>query len=109
MALQHQYDDDESETLRIHLVPELRRRIKQAVEKSNMSVQEYVENFLEQTLPSEPIPIQNHRKGLNRAAIDTLLRHREEWKRTHPGEVIKDSSELLYEAREERMKELEGE
>ena len=109
MALQHHYDDDDSENLQIHLVPELRKRIKQAAEKSHMSVQEYVESFLEQTLPAEPIPLQKHRKGLNRAAIDNLLKHREEWKRAHPGEVIKDSSELLYEAREERMKELEGE
>jgi hypothetical protein len=44
---------------------------------------------------------------LNRAAVDELLRFREELKRAHPGQVFEDSSELIHQSREERTRELE--
>ncbi len=102
-----QYDDDQTDDIMIHLVPELRRRIKLAAAQSNLSVQEYIERILEQTVPSEANSAQIRTGRLNRAAVDELLRFREELKRAHPGQVFEDSSELIHQAREERTRELE--
>lgn len=104
--MQHQYDDDDGENLQIHLVPELRKRIKQAAEKSNMSVEEYVETFLEQKLPTEPIPLRKHQDGLNLAAIEDLLAYRDELQHAHP-DVFWNTLEEIYQMREERLRELE--
>lgn len=102
-----QYDDDQTDDILIHLVPELRRRIKIAAAQSNLSVQEYIERILEQTVPPEGNFAQIHTGRLNRAAVDELLRFREELKRAHPGQVFEDSVETLRQIREERTRELE--
>ncbi len=107
MAMQRQYDDDQTNGLIINIVPELRRRIKIAAAQNNLSVQEYVERVLEQAVRSETNPIQKRSRGLNRAAVDRLLQTREAIKRAHPGQVFEDSSELIHQAREERTRELE--
>ena len=107
MAIRHQYDDDQTSDLIINLVPELRRRIKIAAARSGLSVKEYVEAILEQTVPPETQPNRRQRKSLNRAAVDELLRFRGELKRAHPGEVFEDSVETLRQLREERTRELE--
>lgn len=106
MAIEHQYDDQRDDLI-INLVPELRKRIKLAASRSNLSAQEYVERILEQAVPPEPIAMQEYNGQFNRLAVDDLLRYREEIKRAHPGQVLEDSSELLYQAREERIRELE--
>ncbi len=102
-----QYDDDQTDDIMIHLVPELRQRIKLAAAQSNLSIQEYIERILEQTVPPEANSAQIRTGRLNRAAVDELLRFREELKRAHPGQVFEDSSELIHQAREERTRELE--
>ena len=106
MAVQHQYDDNELENLSIDLVPELRKRIRQNAEKNNMSVKEYVERFLEQSLPVEPIPLRKQDDGLNLAAVEDLLAYRDELKRAHP-DVVWNTTEEIHQMREERMRELE--
>jgi len=102
-----QYDDDQVDNLIIHVEPELRRRIKIAAAQSDLSVQEYIERILQQTVPPETIPTQKRTGRLNRAAVDELLRFREEIRQAHPGQVFEDSSELIHQAREERTRELE--
>jgi predicted metal-dependent RNase len=103
----HQHNDDQANSLIINIVPELRRRIKIAAAQSNLSEQEYVERILEQVIPSETNFAQRRDGQLNRAAVDDLLRYREEIMRAHPGQVFEDSVELLRQAREERTRELE--
>ena len=98
-----QHNDDQTNGLIIYLVPELRRRIREAAAQSNLSEQEYVGHILEQTVPAKESGTQKRRRGLDRAAVDELLRHREEIRRAHPGQVFEDSVELLRQAREERM------
>ena len=107
MAVQHhQYDDDEishpEEPFTIDLVPELKRRIKRAAAENGLSVQEYVERILDQAVPPE-----RKRRGLNPEAVEELLRYREEIRRAHPELEFENSVELLHQAREERMRELE--
>ncbi len=103
----HQHNDDQANNLIINIVPELRRRIKIAAAQSNLSEQEYVERILEQVIPSETNFAQRRSGQLNRAAVDDLLRYREEIRRAHPGQVFENSVELLRQAREERTRELE--
>lgn len=103
----HQHNDDQANNLITNIVPELRRRIKIAAAQSNLSEQEYVERILEQVIPSETNFAQRRSGQLNRAAVDDLLRYREEIRRAHPGQVFENSVELLRQAREERTRELE--
>ena len=103
----HQHIDDQTNSLIINIVPELRRRIKIAAAQSNLSEQEYIERILEQTIPSETNFAQRRSGQLNRAAVDDLLRYREEIRRAHLGQVFEDPVELLHQAREERTRELE--
>lgn len=113
MAMQQQYDDDQTShpkkrsRLIIDIVPELRRRIKVAAAQNDLSVQEYVGRILDQVVPPEVSPVQRQYKSLNRAAVEELLRFREEISRAHPGQVFEDSVETLRQIREERTRELE--
>ena len=106
MAMQ-QHNDDQTNDLIIYLVPELRKRIREAAAQSNLSEQEYVGHILEQVVPIKEKPAQRQHSPLNREAVDKLLQTREAIMRAHPGQVFEDSVELLRQAREERMRELE--
>ena len=113
MAMQHQYNDDQSRShskrprLMIDISPELRRRIKLAAAQKDVSIREYVEDILEETVPPETAFLQKRgRSRLNSAAIEDLLKTREEIMHAHPGEMF-DSVETLHQLREERLKELE--
>jgi len=86
----------------IDISPELRRRIKIAAAQKDLSIREYVEDILDQAVPSE----KREQGRLNSAAIEDLLKTREEIMRAHPGQVF-DSVETLHQLREERLKEQE--
>jgi hypothetical protein len=113
MAMQHEHYDDQTSRpkkrsrLIIDIVPELRRRIKIAAAENDLSIQEYVGRILDQVVPPERSSEQREYGRLDRAAVDKLLRTREAIMRAHPGQVFEDSSELIYQAREERSRELE--
>jgi hypothetical protein len=115
MAIQREYDDNQEDQSRtglfIEVVPELLRRIQAAAARRNVSLQEYVRRVLEQSVSSETGIDEaeggQQRKPINRAAVDELIRYREEIRRAHPGLVFEDSTELLRQAREERTRELE--
>jgi predicted metal-dependent RNase len=102
-----QFSDDHSNDIIIHLLPELRRRIKKAAAQSNLSEQDYIGHILEQVVPFEESVVDKRSGRLNKAAVEELLRFREELRLAHPGEVFEDSAELVRKAREERMRELE--
>src|SRR6266576_7156563 len=113
MAMQSQYNDDQNRVpgkrprLMIDISPELRRRIKIAAAQKDLSIREYVEDILDQAVPPEKSLLEKRERGrLNSAAIDDLLKTREEIMRAHPGQVF-DSVETLRQLREERLKELE--
>ena len=113
MAMQSQDNDDHNRLpgkrprLMIDISPELRRRIKIAAAQKDLSIREYVEDILDQAVPSEKSFLEKRERGqLNSAAIEDLLETREEIMRAHPGQVF-DSVETLHQLREERIKELE--
>ena len=107
LRMQDQYDDDQTGDLIIKISPGLHKRIKIAATQSGLSVKEYVERILEQTVPHETSPVEKRNRGLNPAAVDKLLQTREAIIRAHPGQVFEDSVELIRQAREERTRELE--
>ena len=106
MAVQHQYDDDQTDAFTINIAPELRRRIRVAAAQSNLPVQEYVGQILEEVVPPVTNP-QKRSRGLNPEAVERLLQTREAIRRAHPEQVFEDSSELIHQAHEERARELE--
>jgi len=113
MAMQSQDNDDHNRLpgkrprLKIDISPELRRRIKIAAAQKDLSIREYVEDILDQAVPSEKSFLEKRERGqLNSAAIEDLLETREEIMRAHPGQVF-DSVKTLHQLREERLKELE--
>ncbi len=115
MAVQREHDDDQVDQSRtglfIDVAPELLERIKKAAVRRNLSLQEYVRHVLERSVSSkadiDEVEDRQQWKPINRAAVDELIRYREEIRRTHPGLVFEDSTELLRQAREERTRELE--
>ena len=82
------------------------QRIKIAAAQNGLSVYEYVENMLEQTVPPK-MNLTQRRRGLNSEAVEDLLRFQEEIKRAHPDVVFEDSVETLRQLREERTRQLE--
>jgi predicted metal-dependent RNase len=107
MAMQHQHNDDQTNDLIINIHPQLRRRLTIAAAQSNLSLEEYIGRILEQIVPPENSVAQKRSGQLNRAAVEDLKRYREEIRRAHPEQMFDDSVELLRQAREERMRELE--
>ncbi len=113
MTMQSQYSNNQKRhpgkrpRLMIDISPELRRRIKVAAAQKDLSVNEYVGRILEEAVPPETnFFLKRERGQLNSAAIEDLLKTREEIMRAHPGQVF-DSVETLHQLREERLKELE--
>ena len=112
MAMQSQYSDDQrglpGKRLRliIDITPELSQRIEMAATQNGLSVDEYVENILEQTIPPQT-NLTQRRRGLNKEAVEDLLQFQEAIKHAHPDVVFEDSVETLRQIREERTKQLE--
>ena len=102
MAMQSQYNDDHNKLpakrprLMIDISPALRRRIKIAAAQKDLSIREYVEDILDQAVPSEqPRPV-------SRESLQRLLRTREQIIQERQGQPFTDSTELIRQMREER-------
>jgi predicted metal-dependent RNase len=91
--------------LMIDISPDLRRRIKIAAARQDLSMKDYVERILEQVVPAETPRIQ--RRPINKEAVERLDKFREELMRAHPGETFGDSAEEVRQMREERARHLE--
>jgi hypothetical protein len=104
MAKQNHYSDDYNKLpgkqprLIIDISPDLLQRIKIAAANKKVSIQEYVENILDQVVPSK----KRERGRLNSAAIEDLLKTREEILHERQGKPFTDSTELIRQMREER-------
>ena len=107
LAMQQYSNDDHLSDLILHIEPPLRRRLRMAAAQSHLSEEEYVGRLLEHVFPPESESVQQSGGRLNRAAVEELKQYREAMRRAHPGQVFEDSVELLRQAREERIRELE--
>ena len=111
MAMQHQYSDDQPKyqpkrpRLMIDISPELRRRIKIAAARKDISIREYIEDILEEAVPEVQVSIEEQQaRPMSRESLERLLQLREEIKQNHPGQQFEDSTELIRQMREERSK-----
>ncbi len=88
--------------LMIDISPELRHRIKIAAAQNDLSVREYIERILEQTVPGEANLPQREPRRVTREAIDRLRQVREQIRQNHPDTVFTDSAEIIRQMRDER-------
>ena len=90
--------------LMIDLSPELRRRIKVAAARRDLSVREYVARILEDVVPAEENASREARRPVTQRTLESLLHAREAVMRGR--RFDDDSTDLLREARAERMEHL---
>jgi len=109
MAMQSQYNDDHNRLpgkrprLMIDISPELRRRIKIAAAQKDLSIREYVEDILDQAVPSEEASMEKREhRPVSQESLQRLLRTREQIIQERQGEPFTDSTELIRQMREER-------
>ncbi|HXZ03856.1 MAG TPA: hypothetical protein VEH81_03430 [Ktedonobacteraceae bacterium] len=86
----------------VDINPELLRRIKIAAAQKDLSIREYVEDILDQAVPSD----KRERGRLNSVAIEDLLKTREEIMLKRQGQPFSDSTEIIRQMREERSEHL---
>jgi hypothetical protein len=92
--------------LMIDISPELRRRIRIAAAQNDLSIREYIERILEQTVPGEANLPQREPRRVTQEAIDRLRQIREQIRQKHPDTVFTDSAEIIRQMRDERSEHL---
>lgn len=109
MAMQSQYSDDHNKNpgkrprLMIDISPELRRRIKIAAAQKDVSIREYVEDILEQVVPTEEASKEKRQpRPVSQESLERLLRTREQIIQERQGRPFTDSTEIIRQMREER-------
>src|SRR6266851_4671900 len=101
MAMQSQYG--KRPRLMIDISPELRRRIKIAAAQRDLSIREYVEDILDQAVPSEDAHMKKRQPHpVSRESLERLLLTREQIIQERQGQPFTDSTELIRQMREER-------
>ena len=119
MAAQRQrYDDNDEHTetentkkrvrLTFDVTPDLRRRIKLAAVKDNLTLNEYLGQVLDEVVPVEEEIMQKQRQPVSREAIERLLQFRQELIKETNGIVFDDTAEILHQEREKRLNQLTG-
>ncbi len=106
-------DNEQQETntmkrsrITIDISPELRRRIKVAASRNDLSISEYLGNILEQSVPDEASMRQPGRP-VTQETLERLRRIREKILQDRQGKLFEDSTEMIHKMREERSQELE--
>lgn len=109
MAMRQRDDQSREESFTINVLPELSQRIKVAAEEKGLSAQEYIERTLEQAVPQQVVSPRRIRRGrINREAVEELMQFQAYLKEKYADQEFEDSSEVLRQLREERMRELEN-
>ena len=108
----HEEDQQEIKIMKrtritIDISPELRRRIKIAASRDDVSISEYLGQILEEHVPEEANINQKPRKPLTRETLEHVYRVREEIMEHTDQRTFEDSSEIIRQMREERSQELD--
>jgi hypothetical protein len=120
MAAEKQYmDNDHDEEgknaarkrsrITIDVTPALRRRIRLAALKKDLSINEYIGQILEDRVPSEETTTQLREHPVTPEFLEEVYKVRQQVIRDAKGEPFEDSVEAIRRAREERTRELMGE
>lgn len=109
--VEHENVEREQPTKRTRITfdvsPELRRRIKVAATKEDISIGEYLGHILEQMVPEEAGTSSKHRQPITYKTLERVLQVHERIKEHTEGYLFEDSTELIHQMREERARELE--
>jgi hypothetical protein len=113
MAMQSQYNDEQKKPagkrprLMIDISHSLRRRIKVAAAQRDLSINEYVGNILEQTVPAEEVNKPDKQvRPISHESLERLLSTRKQIIQERQGQPFDDSNELIWQMREERSQHL---
>lgn len=116
MTEQEQHSDDKLSlpkahshiTIDINISHELYRRMRIAANQNNLSLNEYVEHILGETVPDEASLTQREHRPITREAIERLREIREKIMQDRGGKPFEeDSAELIRQEREKRSRYLE--
>jgi hypothetical protein len=91
----------------IDVKPSLRRRIRLAALKSDLSISEYVGEILDEAVPNEDTIPQHH--PVTHKTLEQLREVQEQILSDREGKPFEDSTEMIRQMREERTRELMGE
>ena len=91
----------------IDISPELRRRIKIAASRNDVSISEYVGQILEGNVPEEMDLVEQDAHPVPPDILEEMDRIRERVIRESKGHIFEDSTEVLRQQREERTQYLE--
>ncbi len=108
------HDDEQQEAntmkrsrITIDISPELRRRIKVAASRNDLSISEYLGNILEENIPEEMNLVEQDAHPVPPDILEEMDRIRERVIRESKGHIFEDSTEVLRQQREERTQYLE--
>jgi hypothetical protein len=117
MALRKEnfHDDEEQQEantmkrsrITIDISPELRRRIKVAASRNDLSISEYLGHILEENVPVEMNLVEQEAHPVPSDILEEVDRIRERVIRESKGHIFEDSAEVLRQQREERTQYLE--
>jgi len=93
----------------INITPELHRRIKLSAFQRDLSIGEYIEDILDETVPTQESPTQGERHPVTRDFLESVYRVRERIMHESQGQLFEDSAEPIRQQREERTLQLMGE
>ncbi len=111
MAMRRQEHDDEhaenDTQITLQISPRLQKRIQKAVAGGDQSVQEYLENVLEQTIPTEDDEAYRvQRNPVSKETLAKILQASDEIMQRTRGQIFEDPVEVIRKMREERTQEL---
>ncbi len=108
------HDDEQQEAntmkrsrITIDISPELRRRIKVAASRNDLSISEYLGNILEENIPEEMNLVEQDAHPVPPDILEEIDRIHERVIRESKGHIFEDSTEVLRQQREERTQYLE--
>ena len=115
MALRNEDFHDEHEEantmkrsrITIDISPELRRRIKVAAYKRDLSISEYLGSILDENVPDEINLVEQDTHPVPSDILEEVDRIHERVLRESKGHIFEDSAEVLRQQREERTQYLE--
>lgn len=89
----------------IDISAELSERIQAVAHQQSLTVDQYIEHLLNEAISAQHAAPQEW-KPVSREGVEQLMRVRNQILQAHGGKPFENTLELLYEAREERDKEL---
>lgn len=90
------------------ITPELLHRIETAAAQKKLSIDDYLESILDQSIPSDAEATQDHLKRVTPEFLQKVYQIRERIQRESGGKLFEDSTEVVRRMREERTQYLDG-